>query len=89
MSLEEPAATIGWPEGRPLYWMNYYPDAREVFATVSDLHGTHLFTMIRSRRDEADDATGPPHGADPLIQSEVVRLLRQEDWETNAVYRLD
>jgi hypothetical protein len=89
VSTQEPAVTVGWPESQPLYWTKYYPDDREILATVHDHHGTHLFTVLRDRDAAAGGAPGTPYAADPRISSEVVRRLQQEDWELNAVYRVD
>jgi hypothetical protein len=89
MSTEEPATTVQWPEGQPLYSTSYYPDDREILATVRDLHGIHLFTVVRRRRDAAYEASINHHGVDQLISDEVIRRLEREDWENNAVYRLD
>ena len=56
---------------------------------VQDLHGRHLFTVVRSRRDAAYERALSPHDADPILGDEVIRRLEEEDWEMNAVYRFD
>ena len=84
-----PYTTEEWPAGRPLYRAAYYKNESGIYAVVSDLHDTELFTISRRSRAAAYEAGRTPQAVDHVISREVVRRLEQEDWENDALYVLD
>ncbi len=84
-----PYFTDRWPKRQPLYHTAYYKDETGITAVVSDWRDTLLFIVRRPYQDAVYEAAQHPTSVDRLLHQEVVRRLRQEDWENGVTYQID